>query len=237
MSTVREERLKVQVQSEQWSRTCVVTWLPVRGFRHVASSLTEHKGRRMQSYMTCRSRLCTILRWVRLWSVVIIAKPVRQICAINTPQVAQADRMLSPELTPGRTFGRMSGQRSRMNLGMAMKRVLGHNRARPARRSQSVQKWCSIAATAGARQTSLFLGTPPEVVPAPLGSPVWAVPAQCEFQNCPPVWPVPKCPGACSARCSPHHPFTIGAGTSRCGGLAGWNIPTPPSTVTSNPPV
>lgn len=51
--------------------------------------------------------------------------------------------------------------------------------------------------------------------------PPWA--AQCEFQTAQ-VLLLPACqpvPSARCARCSPHHPFTAGAGTSRLRG-AGW---------------
>lgn len=123
-------------------------------------------------------------------------------------------------------------------------RVLGHNRARPTRCSQSTEKWCSPRPQAGARQTSLFLGTAPEVVPAPLGSPVWAVPAQCEFQTVAAslraCQQVPSAlPSACSGSLAGAHLIIrsqLVQAHLAYEGLAGWNIPTPPSTVTSNPP-
>lgn len=55
----------------------------------------------------------------------------------------RSHRMLCSELTPGGMFGRMSGQRSRMNLGDGDEACFGPNRARPTRCSQSIEKRCS----------------------------------------------------------------------------------------------
>lgn len=128
-----------------------------------------------------------------------------------------------------------------------MKRVLGHNRARPARRSQSIERrpptgtpysnhrhgWCTGKLPSLPWHPSRGRSRPPGQAQSGQSRPsassrllaLLPASAQCF---------------ACFAWCcSPHHPFTVGcrhAHISPNEGLAGWNIPTPPSTVTSNPP-
>lgn len=149
-------------------------------------------------------------QWVRLWSGRYTDKQSPTSCvdvASNTGQFAQDASARSSVL--GAMFGRMSGQRGRMNLGMAMKRVLGHNRA-PARRGAP-------------QQPRLEHGKLPySLAPLPRSfPPPWA--AQCEFQAA-------RLPA--SAQCLLARVLTSSSVHSRCrhispaGGWAGWNIPT-----------
>lgn len=128
-----------------------------------------------------------------------------------------------------------------------MKRVLGHNRARPARRGQSIERRPLVRYS--------IPKPPPRLVHGKLPSLPWhpsrgrsRPPRQAQSGQSRPsassrllaLLPASAQCSACLARCcSPHHPFTVGCRHTHISpneGLAGWNIPTPPSTVTSNPP-
>lgn len=91
--------------------------------------------------------------------------------------------MLCSELTPGGMFGRMSGQRSRMNLGMAMKRgclgVLGHTgRARQGVTSRSRSGTSALLRLVHGKLPYSLAPLPRSFPPPWAGqSAIWAVPA------------------------------------------------------------
>lgn len=118
-----------------------------------------------------------------------------------------------------------------------MKRVLGQTgRARQGVASPSrsgtlhCHGWCTA-------NTSLLLGTPPEVVPAPLGSPVWAVPGPVRVPDCPATsqpasQPVPSA-------CLPCRVLTSSSVHSRCRHISparGWLAGTYPLLLQLSPP-
>lgn len=128
--------------------------------------------------------------------------------------------MLCSELTPGGMFGRMSGQRSRMNLGDGDEACFGPNRARPTRCSQSIEKRPSpLPRLVHGKQLPSSLAPLPRSFPPP-----WAAQSGQSRPSASSRLPASQPASAqclLSARCSPHHPFTVGAGTSRLRG-AGW---------------
>lgn len=89
-------------------------------------------------------------------------------------------------------------------------------------------------------QTSLFLGTAPEVVPAPLGSPVWAVPAQCEFQTvAASLRACQQVPSACSGSLAVWPVLTSSSVHSWCRHISptrGWPAGTYPLLLQLSPP-
>lgn len=151
--------------------------------------------------------------------------------------------MLCSELIPGCIFGRMSGQRSRMNLGMGDEACFGSQQGAPGKAwpvhrekttgtpySNHRHGWCTA-------NFPLFLGTPPEVVPAPLGKPSLGSPGPVRVPDCwPSCQPVPSAllafPGAAHLIIRSQS----GAGTHTSRLTRGWLAGTYPLLLQLSPP-
>lgn len=140
--------------------------------------------------------------------------------------------MLCSELTPGGMFGRMSGQRSRMNLGDGDEACFGPNRARPTRCSQSIEKRCSPLPRLVHGKHFPLPWHPSRGRSRPPGQPSLGSPGPVRVPDCPPAsQPVPS---ACSVRCSPHHPFTVVC--RHISPARGWPAGTYPLLLPLSPP-